>query len=41
MCLTLVDVTEQVLQDAKDHVLEMEDAYEIRVQAHELFLLNC
>ena len=41
MCLTLVDVTVQVLPGAKDHVLEMEDAYGIRVQPHELFLRNC
>lgn len=37
MCSTLVDVTRQVTKDATESILEVEDAYQIRLEAHELF----
>eukprot|EP00536_Pseudo-nitzschia_multiseries_P012374 jgi/Psemu1/260517/estExt_Genewise1Plus.C_4690014 len=40
MCSTLVDVTRQVTKDATDAVLEVSDAYQIRLEAHELFCRN-
>jgi len=40
MCSTLVDVTRQITKDATEAVLEVEDAYQIRLEAHELFCRN-
>eukprot|EP00751_Fragilariopsis_kerguelensis_P027322 CAMPEP_0170864276 /NCGR_PEP_ID=MMETSP0734-20130129/20362_1 /TAXON_ID=186038 /ORGANISM="Fragilariopsis kerguelensis, Strain L26-C5" /LENGTH=1144 /DNA_ID=CAMNT_0011239815 /DNA_START=27 /DNA_END=3461 /DNA_ORIENTATION=+ len=40
MCSTLVDVTRQITKDATETVLEVEDAYQIRLEAHELFCRN-
>jgi hypothetical protein len=40
MCSTLVDVTKQITNDASDQILEVEDSYQIRLEAHELFARN-
>lgn len=40
MCNTLVDVTKQITKDATESILEVEDAYQIRLEAHELFCRN-
>lgn len=40
MCSTLVEVTRQISKDATDSVLEVADAYQIRLEAHELFCRN-
>ncbi|KAL3907894.1 MAG: hypothetical protein SGILL_008686, partial [Bacillariaceae sp.] len=40
MCNTLVDVTKQITKDATESVLEVEDSYQIRLEAHELFCRN-
>ena len=40
MCSTLVDVTRQITKDATEAVLEVADAYQIRLEAHELFCRN-
>lgn len=40
MCSTLVDVTKQITKDATESILEVEDAYQIRLEAHELFCRN-
>ena len=40
MCATLVDVTKQITKDATESILEVEDAYQIRLEAHELFCRN-
>ena len=37
MCTTLVDVTKQIVRDASDSIAEVEDAYQIRLEAHEMF----
>ena len=37
MCTTLVDVTKQIVRDASDGIAEVEDAYQIRLEAHEMF----
>jgi hypothetical protein len=37
MCSTLADVTKQITKDATESLLEVEDAYQIRLEAHELF----
>lgn len=40
MCSTLVDVTRQITKDSTESVLEVADAYQIRLEAHELFCRN-
>ncbi|KAG7343237.1 exocyst complex component Sec10 [Nitzschia inconspicua] len=40
MCNTLVDVTKQITKDATESILEVEDSYQIRLEAHELFCRN-
>lgn len=40
MCSTLVDVTKQIVKDATEQIAEAEDAYQIRLEAHELFCRN-
>jgi len=40
MCSTLVEVTRQITKDATEAVLEVADAYQIRLEAHELFCRN-
>ena len=40
MCETLVDVTKQIVKDATERIAEAEDAYQIRLEAHELFARN-
>lgn len=40
MCNTLVDVTKQIAKDATEQISESEDAYQIRLEAHELFCRN-
>jgi len=40
MCSTLVEVTRQITKDATESVLEVADAYQIRLEAHELFCRN-
>jgi hypothetical protein len=40
MCSTLVDVTKQITNDAGDQILQVEDSYQIRLEAHELFARN-
>jgi hypothetical protein len=40
MCSTLVDVTKQITNDAGDSILQVEDSYQIRLEAHELFARN-
>lgn len=37
MCSTLVDLTKQIVKDATEQSAEAEDAYQIRLEAHELF----
>ena len=37
MCDTLVNVTHQMVQDVTHELIAMEDAYQIRLEAHELF----
>jgi hypothetical protein len=40
MCSTLVDVTKQIVKDASDSITEVEDSYQIRLEAHEMFARN-
>eukprot|EP00533_Pseudo-nitzschia_delicatissima_P009558 CAMPEP_0116091952 /NCGR_PEP_ID=MMETSP0327-20121206/7779_1 /TAXON_ID=44447 /ORGANISM="Pseudo-nitzschia delicatissima, Strain B596" /LENGTH=1168 /DNA_ID=CAMNT_0003583337 /DNA_START=103 /DNA_END=3606 /DNA_ORIENTATION=+ len=40
MCSTLVEVTRQITKDSTEAVLEVADAYQIRLEAHELFCRN-
>lgn len=40
MCSTLVDVTRQITKDSTESVVEVADAYQIRLEAHELFCRN-
>jgi hypothetical protein len=40
MCSTLVDVTKQIVKDATEQIGESEDAYQVRLEAHELFTRN-
>lgn len=40
MCETLVDVTKQIVKDATEQIAESEDAYQVRLEAHELFARN-
>ena len=40
MCETLVDVTQQIVQDASEQIKESEDAFGVRLEAHELFARN-
>lgn len=40
MCSTLVDVTKQITKDATESILEVENAYQIRLESHELFCRN-
>lgn len=40
MCNTLVDVTKQIVKDATEQVAQAEDAYQVRLEAHELFTRN-
>lgn len=40
MCETLVDVTKQIVKDATEQIADAEDAYQIRLEAHELFARN-
>jgi hypothetical protein len=37
MCETLVDVTKQIVKDATEQIAESEDAYQVRLEAHEIF----
>lgn len=40
MCSTLVEVTKQIVKDATEQIGESEDAYQVRLEAHELFARN-
>jgi len=40
MCSTLVNVTRQVVRDASESIKEVEDSYQIRLEAHEMFARN-
>jgi hypothetical protein len=40
MCETLVDVTKQIVKDATEQIAESEDAYQVRLEAHEIFARN-
>lgn len=40
MCETLVDVTKQIVTDATEQISESEDAYQVRLEAHEVFARN-
>jgi hypothetical protein len=40
MCSTLVDVTKQIVKDTTEQISGAEDAYQIRLEAHELFCRN-
>eukprot|EP00934_Nitzschia_sp_Nitz4_P003400 Nitzschia sp. Nitz4//scaffold143_size57137//21464//24922//NITZ4_006513-RA/size57137-processed-gene-0.48-mRNA-1//-1//CDS//3329536443//3390//frame0 len=40
MCSTLVDVTKQTVKDSTEQICQAEDAYQVRLEAHEIFARN-